>query len=666
MAHWLNHRIGFRQIVEAMLLEHIPGGAKWRYVWGSTLAFVFATQLITGVLLMTAYSPGDSTAWGSVYFIQYEMDFGWLIRGLHHFGSQTMVVLLGIHMLQVVIAGAQLPPREINWWLGLALMGVVLGLSLTGYLLPWDQKGFFATQVATNILGSLPVIGPFLQKVVVGGPVYGHHTLTHFYALHVGILPPLLIVLLIAHIAIFRRHGITAPKNAQGEGVFWPDQAFRDLIVCLLIFGVMLGLVVFSGHGNKMETAPEQADQGLYQRVAQAGKAGLGANLDAPADPLTEGYPARPEWYFLFLFQLLKYFEGEQFLIGAVVIPNAVAIVLFLLPLFGYGKMRPFGHFLGIVVVVSLLIGVGLLTLLALADDSVKPFPLGLGGGTEKAKDLHHRFEQAEAEAGRAVQLASRGIPEEGARYLLRGDPLTRGPTLFAKYCGVCHAFSGEGFHKNQGPHKAGDLAGFATETWIRSLLKNPGDNKFFGLTKLEGMKNWRAKVDKTREKWKKNDGPAEADKKIAEQEAAFDTIARWLADQSRPKKQRDLQLEVKGKDLFADHCASCHSIHGEGGNIGPDFTDYGSENWIRALVMDPANPSRYGKNNQMPAFRIGAGPGADILRQEFLQRHEKNDIKINVTDLSDIDRELIIRWLTHDDRVVFGGKTVTGPLKEN
>src|SRR5205823_603186 len=235
------------QLIGVLLIEHIPGGAKWRYVWGSCLAFVFMLQLITGLLLMTAYSPGDSTAWGSVYFIQYEMEFGWLIRGLHHFGSQTMVVLLGLHMLQVVIAGAQLPPREINWWLGLALMGLVLGLSLTGYLLPWDQKGFFATQVATNILGSLPGIGTFLQKVVVG---------------------------------------------------------------------VMVGLVIFGGQGNKVEAPASQVEVGLYERMAQAGREGLGANLDALADPLAESYPARPELYFLFLYQLHKYFEGEHFLVG--------------------------------------------------------------------------------------------------------------------------------------------------------------------------------------------------------------------------------------------------------------------------------------------------------------------------------------------------------------
>src|SRR5438105_11588545 len=170
--------------MSVLLLGHIPGGARWRYVWGSVLTFMFALQVITGVLLMTAYSPGDTSAWGSVYFIQYEMEFGWLIRGLHHFGSQAMVVLLGVHMLQVVIAGAHLAPREVNWWLGLALMGLVLAMSLTGYLLPWDQKGYYATQVATNIAGNIPLIGGFLRQIVVGGPEYGNHTLTRFYALH--------------------------------------------------------------------------------------------------------------------------------------------------------------------------------------------------------------------------------------------------------------------------------------------------------------------------------------------------------------------------------------------------------------------------------------------------------------------------------------------------
>src|SRR5262245_7788140 len=368
---WLDHRTGSRKIVSALLIEHIPGGAKWRYVWGSTLAFVFAVQVVTGLMLMTAYSPGATTAWGSVYFIQYEMDFGWLIRGLHHFGSQTMVVFLGLHMLQVVIAGAHLPPREVNWWLGLPPVGTVLALSLTGYLLPWDQKGYWATQVATNIAGNLPVVGPWLAKVVVGGSEYGHHTVTRFYALHVGILPPLVVALVIAHLRVFRRHGVTTPRHAEGTGWFWPDQAFRDLLVSLLIFGVMLTLVV-TGHGHKIDAPANAEEQGWYERWAHAGREGRGANLDAPADA-SRPYPARPEWYFLFLFQLLKYFEGDLELLGTVIIPNGVGLLLAILPLLGYGPMRRFGHVFGVLVVTGLLVGVGTLTCLALADDMAYP-----------------------------------------------------------------------------------------------------------------------------------------------------------------------------------------------------------------------------------------------------------------------------------------------------
>jgi quinol-cytochrome oxidoreductase complex cytochrome b subunit/mono/diheme cytochrome c family protein len=384
---WLDHRIGYRRFMEVMLLEHIPGGARWRYVWGSTLLFVFLIQLVTGVLLMTAYSPGDSTAWGSVYFIQYEMDFGWFIRGLHHFGSQTMVVLLGLHMLQVVIAGAHLPPREINWWLGLGLLGIVLGLSLTGYLLPWDQKGYWATQVATNISGTIPGVGTFLQRIIIGGPAYGHHTLTRFYTLHVGILPPLLIVVTILHLVAFRRHGVTVAADVEGDGMFWPEQAFRDLLVSLAIFGVMVFLVL-NGHGHPVEgpvqtagasdtAAAEDGLGALYERWAHAGREGRGANLDAPADP-SRPYPARPEWYFLFLFELLKFFEGEQEILGTVVIPNGVAVLLFVLPLLGYGWMRPLGRVISVLVVVYLLGAVASLTFLALSDDSLNPVTAAL------------------------------------------------------------------------------------------------------------------------------------------------------------------------------------------------------------------------------------------------------------------------------------------------
>ena len=152
---WLDDRTGCNDLVKETLYERIPGGARWRYVWGSTLVFTFTIQVITGIFLWTAYSPSAQTAWESVYFIQEKMFLGWLVRGIHHFAAQAMTVLLAIHLIQVIIDGAYKAPREVNFWLGLILMKIVLALGLTGYLLPWDQKGYYATKVTTNIMDVL-------------------------------------------------------------------------------------------------------------------------------------------------------------------------------------------------------------------------------------------------------------------------------------------------------------------------------------------------------------------------------------------------------------------------------------------------------------------------------------------------------------------------------
>ncbi|HLJ94200.1 MAG TPA: cytochrome b N-terminal domain-containing protein [Gemmataceae bacterium] len=748
---WLDHRTGYHGLVKALLIEHIPGGARWRYVWGSCLAFVFSVQLVTGVLLMTAYSPSASTAWSSVYFIQYEMDFGWLIRGLHHFGSQAMVVLLGIHMLQVVIAGAHLPPREVNWWLGLALLGCVLGLSLTGYLLPWDQKGYWATQVATNIAGNLPVLGPWQQKIIVGGPVYGHHTLTRFFTLHVAVLPPLVILLTIAHLTVFRRHGVTAPVPAVGEGWFWPDQAFRDLLVSILLFGVLLVLVLW-GHGHAIAPTDASADSpSLYARIAHGGRDGWGANLDAPADP-ARPYPARPEWYFLFLFQLLKYFEGKQEIIGTVVIPTAAALLLAVLPLLGYGRMRIVGRIVGVLVLVGLLAGVMALTCLALADDTVNPvsrmvlsdiatraIPLiaalfllhlvllavlpptrlrrivgviglvllvGLALGSsglaytatksevpssiaqwveqrlgpeqkapsQSAEKFHEELEQADRLAERAVQLASAGVPAEGAHLLLRRDPLIQGKELFGQHCGVCHSHGSD--FENAKP-TASDLAGFGSERWIVGLLREPDSSHYFGSTPLRTMSSW---VRKSRARAKKEGDESKL-------EAEFARIAGWLGSHPRkdPPAEQDQSPFALGYRAFADRCTQCHTYKQTGGGDakGPDFTGYGDADWLRLMIMTPYHGLRYGSRNKMPAFRDLEGPTAAVSRQEIeqardyllkdqlLARNLKEDdaqaeeLKKEIDGatklihLSDIDRELIIRWLLGDYRVVFGGEPV-------
>ena len=688
LCNWLDNRTGYRKVVSALLIEEIPGGAKWRYVWGSCLAFVFAVQLITGILLMTAYSASDTNAWGSVYFIQYEMDFGWLIRGLHHFGSQTMVVLLAIHMLQVVIAGAHLPPREVNWWLGLALLGCVLGLSLTGYLLPWDQKGYWATKVATNIAGNLPGVGAQVSKIVVGGPEYGNHTLTRFYALHVGILPPLVILLTVLHLVVFRRHGVTAPRNAQGEGWFWPDQAFRDLLACIVIFGVLIGLVVY-GHGHMIET--ESGERGMYDQIAHAGRDGKGANLDAPADPGVE-YPARPEWYFLFLFQFLKYFPGDQETIGSVVIPNLTLVLLALLPLLAFGRkgsggIRTVAHVFSIVLIVVLFTGVAVLTYAAIAADRPPAdlTPEQVAELDEKAaedyrsrKALRAKIEQADQLAARAVQLAHDGIPAEGARNLLRHDPQTQGKDLFQRTCAVCHTHGAD--CKNDKP-TAPDLAGFGSQEWVYRFLSNPGHPDFFGRTKLTTMSEWIESHFPHTELNDEQSATLNAEEKstLEQDRADLRSLAKWLAMHPR-KESPDANSDAfrEGVRLFKERgCTECHVYEGKGGKRGPDLTGYGDQDWVRLMVMTPHHASRYGIRNQMPAFRDLEGPTAAVTLAEIAQSRNllaqtakktevaKLDEATRVLHLSDIDRELIIRWLLNDDRVVFGGEPISGAPKD-
>ena len=211
---WIDDRTGIAKLTREALFESVPGGARWRYVWGSTLSFAIMIQFITGIFLWMAYSPSATTAWESVYYIQNEMSYGWLLRGIHHWTAQIMVVLLLLHLVQVVIDSAYRAPREFNFWFGVILLFITLAISLTGYLLPWDQKGFWATKVATNLAGIVPFIGDDIQKVIIGGSDYGHHTLTRFFALHAGVLPGALVALIVVHIYLFRRHGITEAKPA--------------------------------------------------------------------------------------------------------------------------------------------------------------------------------------------------------------------------------------------------------------------------------------------------------------------------------------------------------------------------------------------------------------------------------------------------------------------
>ncbi len=414
---------------------------------------VFLLQAFTGMLLMTSYSPSSSMAWASVFYISHDMWYGWFIRGVHHFAAQAMVVLLALHLLQVLWAGAYRRPREFNWWFGMALLIVTIGFGHTGYQLPWDQKGYWATKVSTNIMGGAPVAGPYLQKIVVGGSEFGNQTLTRFYALHVGVLPALLVIFLAVHVALSRRHHLTPPANAEDQPVapYWPEQMFRNLAFALLVLGVVIVLVLAEG----------------------------GANLDAPADPSSGDYPARPEWYFLSLFQMLKYFPGSREMIGTIVIPTVLLVVMLILPLLDRVLPRGFAHFLACGFVFAVLGGAGFLTVQAMWDDSRDPVFQAVRNKADTTRE-------------RALQLAGTpeaGIPPDGSAYILRRDPLTHGRAALERRCLGCHVDGGKG----SGTQTASDLAGFGSRAWVRGLLENPRATAYFGkVPQCDGMVQWK------------------------------------------------------------------------------------------------------------------------------------------------------------------------------
>jgi ubiquinol-cytochrome c reductase cytochrome b subunit len=568
---WIDSRTGYKNLLNEALYENVPGGARWRYVWGSTLSFTFLVQVITGIFLWMAYSPNSHGAWESVFYIQNQMWGGWLLRGIHHFTAQAMTVLLVLHLLQVVIDGAYKAPREVNFWFGVVLLVLVLGLSLTGYLLPWDQKGFWATKVATNILAITPFIGPELQKIVIGGTDYGHLTLTRFFALHAGVLPGLIILFTAGHIYLFRKHGLHAKEpRRKPDAKFWPDQVLMDAVACLAVMAVVLFFVM----------KPRLFGEGMP-----------GAELGPPADPSEQYSAARPEWYFLFLFQFLKLkaFAGEREVWGAIVIPGIAMLILAAMPFIGRWKL---GHRFNLGFLAALFAGAGLLTYLAVAEDRHKP---------EYAASIQQAAHQSE----RLRELAvARGIPPEGAIALMRTDALLEGPKLFAKNCASCHRYGGtDGLGATPSdPQTAPDLKGIASREWLAAFLDphKIATSNFFGGTKLATGKMV---------KFVQKDVAAFTP---AQQEQLKQVIAAVSAEAQLPTQRaldsKDSALIAAGRNVITNdvmRCTECHQFRKPDDNAtAPDLAGYGTREWLTSMIANPKHSRFYGRrNDRMPAF---------------------------------------------------------------
>jgi ubiquinol-cytochrome c reductase cytochrome b subunit len=409
----------------------VPARLTWWHTLGSATLTAFAVQLVTGIVLATYYSPSPDHAYESIRYIDRQVLSGALLRGMHHWGASAMVVLILAHVIRVFSVGAYKYPREINWLVGVGLLFIVLAFSFTGYLLPWDQKAYWATAVGTNIAGTTPLAGAKVATLLRGGAELGAATLTRFYAFHVLWFPALLGILVLVHLVILIRQGIaprpralevgapartndasypgyyrTAYAATKRAGVrFWPDIVGKDAIVAL---GVVTAIVLLA--------------------------LAFGAPLEAPADPTDTAYVPRPEWYFLPLYQLLKLVPGSLESLVAIGVPTALVIALLALPFFDRRSTR------------NLLrrpIGLGALVLL-------------LGGSGLLI--------------GAAVRGAGPTIPPEVGRPLTSRE--RAGRALYgSQQCGGCHKIAGKG--GRDGPDLT-EIGLHHSAAWLHSFIESP------------------------------------------------------------------------------------------------------------------------------------------------------------------------------------------------
>jgi len=536
---WLHERLGLAGLEKAILGGEMPGGASLWHTLGGVAAGLFVVEAVTGLFLALFYAPSVQTAWASVAYIQDQLPLGWFVRGLHSFGSSALIVVAGLHLLAVLVLGAYRRPRELNWMLGLGLFGLTVLFALSGYLLPWDQKGYWAKLVEATIAGNTPVVGGAVQQIIQGGSAFGNLTVTHAFAAHALLLPVAFVALVVLHIYLYRKHGPTPKWSMSADEIVartvpaWPYQSMRNAAVGLFVLAlVMLAVVVHHG-----------------------------AALESPADP-TSSYLARPEWYALPLYQLRMYFEGPLEIVATMIIPGVVTALLLALPFLDRAPTnRPSDRKRVISATGLSLIALGALSALAVSKDARDPV-YAKGRAEEETRTREAR------------RLALKGMPAEGGLAVFLNDPLNHARAIWDERCSGCHGLVGTGGDK--GP----DFKDYDSRAWIRGFLENPEGLLHMGTAKIDkGMKA----VDGTREEI---DALAEM---VYAQTGAPD------ADAARAAHGREL---VAQKD-----CDTCHELDGEGENAGPNLAGRGTLAWIEAVIADAGQGRLFGEKNKMPKF---------------------------------------------------------------
>jgi ubiquinol-cytochrome c reductase cytochrome b subunit len=412
---WVNRRTGLDNLLRAALDEPIPGGARLAYIFGSGLLFIFLSQIITGVFLALYYVPSADHAHTTVAYITKTVTAGSFLRSLHAYGASAMVVVLLLHLSQTYVYGAYKGRREILWVSGCVLFGLVMAMAFTGYLLPWDQRAYFATAVGTNAVSEVPFIGESLKRVMRGGTEMGTLTISRFFVAHVFLIPAVIFGMVASHIFLFRKAGAAGPVTEdphqpnQKTEPFYPRQVVMDLsLTALLIIG--LGCMAFF--------APVQ--------------------IGPSANPADTQYVPRPEWYYLPIFQWLKYWHGAGSIVGVLIIPTILALMVVSLPFLDRSaERRPWKRPIAMgayAFVLFSLIGLGWRSHYLDAHDAGVAQQLA----KQRAEEEEYSRKPFEPELSSASLVAAN---------VALADPLAaKGKTIFeAQSCNACHGDGGIG-----------------------------------------------------------------------------------------------------------------------------------------------------------------------------------------------------------------------------
>ena len=406
--NWTEARWDGVASLRTFLGKPVPANVSWLHTLGSLLIVYLVFQAVTGVLLAFYYSPSPENAYKSVRYIQEELTFGRLIHALHRCGASFILVTAFLHFLRSYFMASWRSPRELVWITGLVL-GILLTLfAFTGALLPYDQKGYWATVVGINIASGAPGAGDVVKDLLTGGfGGLGSVTLSRFFILHVSVLPLIFAAAVVMHLKTLQKVGSAGPlSGVPGDRQpFFPRQAFKDVVMA----GIgSLALVLVSLLVTFTETGPASSQAGSFV--------------------------PRPEWYFMGHYELLRLLPPGLQMIGTFVLPNALLGLLFALPFISRGPDRRFSARK-----MSTILGAAAVTLL------VALTVMGMASVEE--------------------------APQDGEAMIDTGDPLGGGRELFhRKECSNCHRIAGQG--GTDGPdlsHVGNRLRPDYLESWIRN-----------------------------------------------------------------------------------------------------------------------------------------------------------------------------------------------------